>query len=253
VAKTVAKKQVEEGPDPTSPDVPTKPRLEGLGVPAGCSGRPPRLLEGDAPGQPVEAEDRLGEVGHRHRVHPWHVSGEPVPLPHDAREGLPRLVGGERLDPELPGERVHPVLGGPDPLPPDLDTFPSPMSWLRTRPPTLSRASRTTTERPAATRSRAASSPANPAPTMQTSASRVSVTGLPLSSPGDDDACKPSRERQRIWSSLTLVQASWRMAYWLGQADLGAVHTDRIGSLIRQDASISGPLSGNSSQVVAIC
>jgi hypothetical protein len=33
-------------------------------------------------------------------------------------------VRGERLDPELPGERIHAVLGGTNPLPPDLDHLP---------------------------------------------------------------------------------------------------------------------------------
>ena len=43
--------------------------------------------------------------------------------------------------------------------------------WVHTRPPTRSRASRTTTDRPAWDSRRAAVSPARPAPTTQTSAS----------------------------------------------------------------------------------
>ena len=54
---------------------------------------------------------------------------------------------------------------------------PSRLVWVHTRPPTRSRASSTTTERPAWLRRRAAVSPASPAPTMQTSALHVSRHG----------------------------------------------------------------------------
>src|SRR4051795_2612954 len=62
---------------------------------------------------------------------------------------------------------------GPTNVPPRSDTCPPPSSWFCTRPPTTPRASSTTTVFPALTRSRAAVSPAKPAPTTQTSAVRV--------------------------------------------------------------------------------
>ena len=52
---------------------------------------------------------------------------------------------------------------------------PSRLVFVHTRPPTRSRASSTTTERPAWRSRRAAVRPANPAPTTQTSASLVAA------------------------------------------------------------------------------
>ncbi len=67
---------------------------------------------------------------------------------------------------------------GPIHWAPTSTTFPPPMSWFSTRPPTRSRASTTTTEAPAAATSRAADSPARPAPTTTTSVSRSSGPGI---------------------------------------------------------------------------
>src|SRR4051812_48716089 len=66
---------------------------------------------------------------------------------------------------------------GPIHWPPTSTTFPSPIRWLRVRPPTLSRASRTIAVRPASWTWRAAVSPARPAPTTITSASSSAMTG----------------------------------------------------------------------------
>src|SRR5437588_118851 len=58
---------------------------------------------------------------------------------------------------------------GPMNSAPDSVITPPPMSWPRTRPPTRPRASRTTTDLPAATSPRAVLRPARPAPTTATS------------------------------------------------------------------------------------
>jgi hypothetical protein len=55
---------------------------------------------------------------------------------------------------------------------------PSRLVLVQTRPPTRSRASSTTTERPAWLSRRAAVRPANPAPTIQTSASLVAAPAI---------------------------------------------------------------------------
>src|SRR4051794_24775282 len=62
------------------------------------------------------------------------------------------------------------VCVGPTNSPPVSSTCPSESLWLSVRPPTRSRASSTTTERPALTRLRAAVRPASPPPTIATSA-----------------------------------------------------------------------------------
>ena len=58
---------------------------------------------------------------------------------------------------------------GPTKAPPDSITSPEPMRWLSTRPPTRSRASTTSTERPLRATWRAATRPEMPAPTTTTS------------------------------------------------------------------------------------
>jgi hypothetical protein len=63
---------------------------------------------------------------------------------------------------------------GPTNSPPtSAIAFPPAIDAFCVRPPTRSRASRTTTEWPAATSARAAASPENPAPTTTTSARRA--------------------------------------------------------------------------------
>src|SRR3954465_14702247 len=66
---------------------------------------------------------------------------------------------------------------GPIHWPPTSTTLPSPIGWLRGRPPPLSRASRTSAVWPARWISRAAVSPARPAPTTITSASSSAIGG----------------------------------------------------------------------------
>src|SRR4249919_1800853 len=60
----------------------------------------------------------------------------------------------------------------------------SPTDWLRVRPPTRSRASRTWTSRPAPASSRAAVRPASPAPTTRTSQSCIAVS-IPVRAIGE--------------------------------------------------------------------
>ena len=67
---------------------------------------------------------------------------------------------------------------GPTKQPPMSTGTPSFVVCVQTLPPTLSRASSTTTERPAWDSRRAAVSPASPAPTMQTSASLAAVVAM---------------------------------------------------------------------------
>ncbi len=62
---------------------------------------------------------------------------------------------------------------GPMKQPPMSTGTPPSVVWVQTRPPTRSRASSTTTDCPAWDRRRAAVNPARPAPTTQTSASKV--------------------------------------------------------------------------------
>src|SRR6266540_5294230 len=73
---------------------------------------------------------------------------------------------------------------GPTHCPPSSTTVPSDNAWLRTRPPTRSRASSTTTSLPAATSWRAVTNPAIPAPTTTTSASILSPMGASVRSLG---------------------------------------------------------------------
>src|SRR6185437_10196525 len=125
---------------------------------------------------------------------------------------------------------------GPANWPPTSTTCPSARRWFSTRPPTRSRASRTSTLAPARCSSRAAVRPARPAPTTTTSASarpampRVSTSGraersarlvdtCPDGDPSSDEEsgrlcsarsdCGPGvRSRQR-WSRRTPSPA-WR-------------------------------------------
>ena len=152
--------------------------------------RLPRGLERDRLREPVEPELRDAEVGE-------HVRRQPVGLAVGGRRGAVALelgaaameevvaavIGRVVADAELGRERVEAILGRPDPLAADLDDRAVLERWLSVRPPTRSCASRTTTERPARLSSRAAVSPASPAPTIATSASTAAILSYsPLTS-----------------------------------------------------------------------
>jgi hypothetical protein len=94
----------------------------------------------------------------------------------DVGDVLAVAEGREGRDPELGGQRREPVLRRPDPLAARLDDLAGTISWLSVRPPTRSRASSTTTRFSARVRSRAATSPARPAPTTITSTSSAALT-----------------------------------------------------------------------------
>ena len=95
-------------------------------------------------------------------------------LPPVASTLSPSHEGREGGDAHLLGQGVHPVVVRADEARPHVDRHAAWEVWVQTRPPTRSRASSTTTDRPAWERRRAAVSPARPAPTTQTSASIVS-------------------------------------------------------------------------------
>ena len=114
---------------------------------------------------------------------------------------------------------------GPTNVPPRSDTLPPPSSWFCTRPPTTLRASSTTTDLPALTRSRAAVRPANPAPTTHTSAVRVRwrfalvlvLCVFASAAPGNAATAPvvsaPATKRRRVVSLIQLSPVSKRA--WL--------------------------------------
>src|SRR5215208_6345084 len=138
---------------------------------------------------------------------------------------------------------------GPIHWPPTSTTLPSPMSWLRSRPPTRSRASSTITDAPRAVSARAAASPARPAPSTTTSASRVSgpatVTepnSLPWRvrmPPGTHSA---EREEERRLNTRTLTIASVASAsaaavtsqLWIAGTWIAAAFTPVLVALISE-------------------
>ena len=107
---------------------------------------------------------------------------------------------------------------GPTHCAPISTTLPSPIGSFRVRPPTRSRASRTTTSRPAARRARAAASPARPAPTTTTSASRGA--GVPSTEHGADPNARTSESvgfrgaRPRVARSRSRAQSPDLMRFY---------------------------------------
>ena len=124
---------------------------------------------GDLPGQQVEVEERGDGVGRPVRVRRRHQAREGVdPAVADLEVGAVDM-GGEGGDAATRGQCAEAVLGRAEPLAAVVDHGAGPRATsVSTRPPTRSRASTTTTSSPAATRPRAACSPAYPAPATTT-------------------------------------------------------------------------------------
>ena len=108
---------------------------------------------------------------------------------------------------------------GPTKVAPRSEISPPPIGWLRARPPTRSRASRTITERPAWTSLKAAVRPAKPAPTTTTSALRLEAVAASASAVRPRIAPRPAaaevpRRRRRLiaWSVIGGVQGVPRTA-----------------------------------------
>jgi hypothetical protein len=125
----------------------------GLRVPPlGAAGRP-RRVERHAARHQVEPRHRLAEVGQRDGVHRRDrpaVGGRPSP-----RREQELALGVRRVRSAIPSSRASASSRcwlGPDPLGAELDDLVGRIAdgSLSVRPPTRSRASSTTTERPAA-------------------------------------------------------------------------------------------------------
>ena len=128
---------------------------------------------------------------------------------------------------------------GPTNVPPRSDSMPLPSSRFHTRPPTRSRPSSTQTDRPSRTSSRAAVSPAKPAPTIATSTVRVPRPRLRFffrfaasasSTPGRAAAAA-------VAPAATPVPRKRRR---LSGASLTVLHSPLAGSVVRQFAGRRG-------------
>ena len=112
--------EAEHGPAPPGPHVATNPGVDGLAVPGLGSGRAPRRLQRDVAGHAVQAqlglaqvgEDVVGKTGYGAPVAALTAPGH--------QDVLSVVEGGEGGDAELGGQGLQPVLGGTDPLSPDL-------------------------------------------------------------------------------------------------------------------------------------
>ena len=108
---------------------------------------------------------------------------------------------------------------GPMKQPPMSTGTPPSEVRVQTRPPTRSRASRTTTERPACLSRRAAVRPARPAPTTQTSASLGAVCGMhppPILGPG------PGSARATVPQARPIEHPVGRARGWVRRAEPSA-------------------------------
>jgi hypothetical protein len=134
-------------------------RLERLPVQLGRAGRGPRRVARDGLGHLVELGDRRAGLGRaavgRHRPErPGGRVARPVAVADE--DVVAGVVGRERVDPELAARAIMRSCVGPIHWPPTSNHCPPGAGTEWTRPPTRSRASSTTTLRPAATSARAA-------------------------------------------------------------------------------------------------
>ena len=132
-------------------------------LPGGGSGHCRRRL--------VEAPHRRDQLLGREEstiVAPGGAFGQHVPFACFEVHVAPCRLVGKPLHRKLAGQRLDRVLTGPDPTPSKVDGTVADVDVVDA-PPTRSRASSTTTSRPAVTRVRAALRPARPAPTTTTS------------------------------------------------------------------------------------
>ena len=130
---------------------------------------------------------------------------------------------------------------GPTHCPPSSTISPSPIGSFRVRPPTRSRASITATSTPSRLSSRAAESPASPAPTTTTSHSSISTDTPGLSptstSQGTDESQNPPHREDSVpcLPESVLVGAevghaagvagAWRTRSRIGFESVGGVWT----------------------------
>ncbi len=134
-------------------------------------------VEIDPPGEPGEAERALREVGDRERVEPRDRALACRPAGRCGRTSektmSPSLYVGIVVSPSSAISSYIRSWVGPTHCPPSSIHCPSDSAPASVRPPTRSRASTTTTDRPAPAIRRAAASPDSPAPTTTTSSCSI--------------------------------------------------------------------------------
>ena len=147
-------------------------------VPLGRLGRVPGRVDGDLLGHGVHARDGLAGAEERDRADARDVAAVTAHLPASGQHVVAVDEGLERGDADLLGQRVHALMMRADEAAPHVDRDSVAAGLSSNAAADAVRASRTTTERPAWLRRRAAVRPASPAPTMQTSASVVVLAPL---------------------------------------------------------------------------
>ncbi len=210
---------------------------------------------GTRPGQPVELALGALHVDEHQRVDARDRAAVAAQPPAVLEHVLPVGMRRERSRPRArAASAASRSWVGPIHWAPTSTTLPPPMSSFRTRPPTRSRASTTTTDAPCGDQAaRGAVSPASPAPITATSASRMSGSAIAAApyqpAPGRVPLCcgpmaspPRTREEERRLNARTLAIASAASAsaaavtsqLWIAGTWIAAAVTPLIVALVSE-------------------
>ena len=216
-------REIEVEPGAAAPRVPELPRLERLSVQLRGLLRRPGRVGGHAPRELAQGPETPLDLAERGGV----CEGDLAVLlvlraaSAFAEHGASGNVRREGLDADLAGEGDDASLVRPDPLPAHLDGVPRRRCPAIVRPPTLSWASITITEAPAASSFLAAVSPASPAPTTTASTAAISwpprcvnpahaFSGFRGARPGSCRSAAPRSARRGRPPSSGRAARTWR-------------------------------------------